>query len=118
VCVPGCTVDECFEGRPPIQREIYERLLAHLATLGPVHIDAVRVGIFLKTDRKLAEVRPKARSLSLELVLPRAMAHPRVVRTITIAADRVAHVVKLPGLDDVDDEVREMLTQAYNHATD
>jgi hypothetical protein len=46
------------------------------------------------------------------------MAHPRVVRTITIAADRVAHVVKLPGLDDVDDEVREMLTQAYNHATD
>src|SRR5690349_8434546 len=67
VCLPGNTVDESFEGRPPVQREIYELLMAHLSTLGPVHVDAVRVGLFLKSARKFAEVRPRARSLSLWL---------------------------------------------------
>jgi hypothetical protein len=43
-----------------------------------VHADAVRVGVFLKHERKLAEVGPMARSLSLELVLPRRVDDTRV----------------------------------------
>ncbi|TMR10026.1 hypothetical protein ETD86_41150 [Nonomuraea turkmeniaca] len=62
VCVPGCTVDETFAPYPPVYREIYDRLVERL---GPIHDDAVRVGVFLKSERKFAEVRPKARSLSL-----------------------------------------------------
>jgi hypothetical protein len=71
VCVPGGTIDESFAGRPPVQREIFDTLLAYLRTLGPVHIDAVRVDVFLYSDRKLAEVRPRTRSLALIVVLPR-----------------------------------------------
>ncbi len=73
VCVPGCTVDECFAPWPPLWRDIYDAIWEHLASLGPVHADAVKVGVFLLSDRKLAEVRPKARSLSLELLLPRTV---------------------------------------------
>jgi len=113
VCVPGCTVDDVFAGRPATQRLIYNALMDHLATLGPVHEDAVRVGVFLKRVRKLAEVRPKARNLSVEIVLPRTIDHPRVARTIRIAGDRVVHIVKLTRLDQVDDELRGWLTEAY-----
>jgi hypothetical protein len=74
--VPACTVDECFAGRPPVQRAIYDTMVAHLTTLGPVHEDAVGVGVFLKHDGKLAEVRPKAKSVSLALALPRQIDHP------------------------------------------
>lgn len=116
VCVPGCTVDECFAGRPPVQREIYDALVGYLDTLGPVHVDAVGVGVFLKRSHKLAEVRPKARALSLELVLPRVLDHPRISRTIRISADRVVHVVKLTSTSDVDAEVRDWLTEAYDAA--
>jgi hypothetical protein len=35
-----------------------------LGRLGPVHEDAVNVGIFLKNDRKIAEFRPRVRSSS------------------------------------------------------
>ena len=70
VCVPGSTVDETFAHRPE-QKPIYEAIIEHLRTLGPVHEDAVKVGVFLKRQRKLAEVRPMARSLSVNLVLPR-----------------------------------------------
>src|SRR5439155_8592160 len=58
VCVPGNSVDECFATRPPYQREIFEVLMEYLDTLGPVHLDAVRVGVFLKRERTFAEVRP------------------------------------------------------------
>jgi hypothetical protein len=73
-------VDECFAGRPPGQRAIYDLLEAHLRALGPLHVDTVRVGVFLKHQRKLAEVRPKSRWLSLEVVLPRPVEDPRVAR--------------------------------------
>ncbi|MQA85086.1 MAG: hypothetical protein GEV03_10795 [Streptosporangiales bacterium] len=113
VCVPGCSVDECFAGRPPGQRAIYDALIAHLTALGPVHEDAVGVGVFLKRERKLAEVRPKARSLSLEFVLPRTIDHPRISRKIPGAGGRTVHFVKLTSVDDVDDQVRDWLTEAY-----
>jgi hypothetical protein len=55
--VPGCTVDRSFQGRPAVQRAIYDALITHLRTLGPVHEDAVAVGVFLLHERKFAEVR-------------------------------------------------------------
>lgn len=116
VCVPGLTVDECFAQWPPIEREIYDAVIAFLATLGPVHVDAVRVGVFLKRDRKLAELRPKARCLSLQLVLPRQVDHPRIARTIRVSGERVVHVVKLTRVEDVDEQVRAWLTEAYADA--
>jgi hypothetical protein len=117
VCVPGCSVDETFAGRDPVQRAIYEELMAHLTTLGPVHADAVRVGVFLKSDRKLAEVRPMARSLSLALTLPRVLQDGRIARRIRLSGDRTVHVVRLRSVADVDDQVRDWLTEAYDGAT-
>lgn len=116
VCVPGCTVDESFAGRPPVQRAIYDAVITYLRTIGPVHEDAVTVGVFLKHERKLAEVRPMAKSLSLALFLPRKIDHPRFSRYIGVSDDRIVHVVKLTAIDDVDDEVRDWLTEAYDFA--
>jgi hypothetical protein len=116
--VPGGTVDESFAGRPRVQRDIYEELLAHLGRQGPVHVDAVRVGVFLASDRKLAEVRPQARALSLALFLPGSVEHARIARRIRVSADRTVHVIKLYTLADVDDDLRAWLTEAYAAATD
>jgi uncharacterized protein DUF5655 len=115
-CVPGGSVADTFAGRPPVQRSIYDALTAHLSMLGPVHADAVRVGVFLKRERTLAEVRPMARSLSVNIVLPRMVDDPRVVRTIRVTGDRTVHVLRLHRVDDVDDQVRDWLTEAYDAA--
>jgi hypothetical protein len=101
-----------FAGRPPVQRAIYDAVYAHLASLGPVHADAVRVGVFLKHERKLAELRPKARGLSLALFLPRPVDDARIARTIR-ASDRIVHFVTLTALHDVDGQVRGWLSEAY-----
>jgi Domain of unknown function (DUF5655) len=118
VCVPGCTVDRSFHGRPPVQRAIYDAMIAHLRTLGPVHEDAVTVGVFLLHERKFAEVRPMARKLSLYLFLSRTIDHPRVSRQSRISADRFWLVVRLESVDEVDDDIRAWLTEAYWAAGD
>lgn len=111
--MPGCTVEESFAPWPPAWREIYDRLIEHLATLGPVHEDAVSVGVFLKNERKFAEVRPKARSLELALVLDHPVDDPRFARIMPGGAGRTWHFLKFTGVTDVDDQVRGWLTEAY-----
>lgn len=118
VCVPGNTVDETFTGHPPAYRQAFDAVLAHLRTLGPVHLDAVKVGVFLKADRKLAEVRPRARSLNLLFALPRNLDDPRIASRMKGSATRTWYVVKLTGPSDVDGPVRAWLTEAYDDATD
>jgi hypothetical protein len=117
-CIPGCTVDAAFAGRPARFRRVYDAILGHLLTLGPVHEDAVSVGVFLKRDRKLAEVRPRTRDVSLALYLPRPLADPRFSRVLNRGAPRVVHVLPLRAEADVDDQVRDWLTEAFQHASD
>jgi Domain of unknown function (DUF5655) len=109
-CVPGVTVDAVLK---PGYRAVYDAILDHLSTLGPLHEDAVSVGVFLKRQTKFAEVRPMARALSLDLVLPATINSPRVTRTITISAGRIVHVIRLTAVSDVDDELKDWLTTAY-----
>ncbi len=117
MCVPGCTPEETFAGHNPVYPEIYAEIVACLESLGPVHADAVKVGVFLKSTRKLAEIRPKARSLTLWLALPHAVTSPRIARQERTSADTVYHVLKLNSVSDVDEELREWLTIAYDFAT-
>jgi hypothetical protein len=116
VCVPGCTLDETFAGRPPVQREIYDSIQDFLESLGPVHLDVVSVGVFLKVERKLGEIRPMARALSVAFVLPRTVHDARITRTFGAGGDRVWHVMRLTDPSQVDDQVRDWLTEAYDAA--
>ena len=116
-CVPGGTVEQTFAGRPQSYVDAFWTIMAHLESLGPVHVDAVGVGVFLKSDRKLAEIRPMARSLNVWLLVPHPI-HSGRVRNVRASTDRTASVVKIQGPSDVDDELRAWLTEAYDAATD
>ncbi len=118
VCAPGITVEELLGRHPDWVGEIYAAIIAHFDDLGPVHEDAVDVGIFLKSDRKLAEFRPRVRSAQLALFLPERRDDPRINRSIPTGADRFAHLIKLTSVDQVDDQLRQWLSEAYDFNTD
>ena len=113
VCVPGISVDDAFAGYPKAWREIYAGIVEHLRTLGPFHEDGVSVGVFLKRQRKFAEVRPMARALTLELVLPQALVSVKVMRHVRLSPTRVVHVIRLTTMDDIDFDLRGLLDEAY-----
>ena len=117
-CVPGCTVNETFAGHSPAQRAVYDAIIGHVRSLGPVHEDAVGVGVFLKRDRKLAEVRPRSRDVSLALYLPRTVHDPRIARVLGPGSPRVVHVLLLRAATEVNAQLRDWLTEAFLHASD
>ena len=115
VCVPGIDVDQAFEAHPPWQRDVYEALVQPLRALGELHEDAVGVGVFLKRQRKLAEVRPLVTLLKVAAFLPAEVPSPAVVRRAPLG-DRVLHVVNLRSLDDVDTDLADLLLEAWEDA--
>jgi hypothetical protein len=118
VCVPGITVDDLLTRHPRWVSEIYGAVIGHLKTLGPVHEDAVNVGIFLKSDRKIASFRPRVRSVLLSVFLPYELTDPRIARALPVAAGRIAHMINLTSADQVDNQLQEWLTEAYDFNTD
>jgi hypothetical protein len=117
-CLPGNSVDTTFRGRSPEQRAVYDAIVAFVRTIGPVHEDAVQVGVFLKAERKLAELRPKSKWLSCNLYLPHAIDDGRVARSLRLSSTRVLSEVKLRAVDDVDDQLCAWLSEAYDAASD
>lgn len=107
------SLDEYFSTGPAHERPVFDAVMDHLAGVGPVHVEPVSVGIFLKRDRTFAQLRPMQRWVALSFSLPRAVRHPRISRTPIPHGGRWHHVVNVRGPDDLDDEVLGWLTEAY-----
>jgi Domain of unknown function (DUF5655) len=78
----------------------------------------VEVGIFLKSDRTIAQFRPQVRSAQLWIFLPDPREDRRISRVVATGADRYVHLVKLTVPADVDEQVRAWLTESYDANTD
>ena len=115
-CSPGLTIDEYFATGPAHERPVYDAVMAHLATVGPVHADVVSVGIFLKNPRKFAELRPMQRWVAGSCWLGRPVRHPTIVRKVVNYGGRYWHTANVTGPDDVDDALRALLAESYRDA--
>ena len=112
-CAPAMSLEEYFVTGPERERPIYEAVKAHLDTLGPVHVEPVSVGIFIKAPKLVAQLRPMTRWVALSFSLPRRVQHPRISRKPIPHGGLYHHVVNLTGPDDIDDSIRAWLTEAY-----
>ena len=92
-------------------RAVYDTILARLRESGPVHEDAVTVGVFLKARRKIAEVRPMVRSVKVHLFLPRPVPGAQQATSSTW------WLTVSITTDEVPTEVMELLDEAYDTAT-
>ena len=113
-CAPAMPLDEYLATGPPHERAIVEAVLQVLEeSVGPVHIEPVSVGVFLKRAATFAELRPKVRWEALSFTLPRRLTDPRIARRIEGTGTRLWHVVNLRTPEDVDEHVRDWLVEAY-----
>jgi hypothetical protein len=87
--------------------------MAHLATLGPVHVEPVSVGIFIKKSGSFLELRPMVRWVALSFRVPRRIQDRRIARKPFAAGRLTFHVVNLRGPEDLDEVVRAWLTESY-----
>lgn len=115
-CAPGLSLDEYFATGPAHERPVFDAVMRHLAAVGPVHVDPVSVGVFLKNPRKFAELRPMRRWVALSFFLRRVATHRTIVRKVVGYHSRYLHVANLAGPDDLDASLGALLTEAYHDA--
>jgi hypothetical protein len=106
-------LEEYFAMGPEFERPVFEAVVGHLETVGPVHVEPVSVGVFIKKDGGFVELRPMRKWVALSFPLRRRVEHPKIARKPIVAGARIFHVVNLRGPEDVDAEVRDWLTEAY-----
>ncbi len=107
------TLEEYFSTGPERERPIFDAVMARLAPVGPIHVEPVSVGIFLKRSRTFAELRPKQRWVALSFSLRRRVEHPLITRKVELYHGRYFHVVNLRRAEDLDERIVGWLTESY-----
>ncbi len=117
-CEPGLSLDEYFATGPAHERPVFDAVMAHLATVGPVHADVVSVGIFLKNPRTFAQLRPLDRWVAVWFGLGRRTSHRTIRRKVLEDGGRYWHVANVATPEDLDADLKALLTEAYETALD
>ncbi len=104
---------EYFATGPERERAIFEAVIGHLESLGPMHVEPVSVGIFIKSRGSFVQLRPKVNWVALHFPMAHRIDHPRISRKPIVSGRRIHHVVNLPDAADVDDQVCAWLTASF-----
>jgi hypothetical protein len=112
-CAPAMALEEYFATARELERPIFEAVVAHLEQVGAVHVEFVQVGILFKRRRTFAELRPRRNRVVLSLLLSRPLQHARIVKTWRGPGLRMAFFIDLRHPAEVDEDVRDWLTEAY-----
>jgi hypothetical protein len=107
------SLEEYFATGPERERPIFEAVLHHLEAVGPVHVEPVSVGIFLKRSRSFAELRPMRDWVAVSFSLPYQAQHPRIIRKVQSYGRGYFHVANVRSPADLDAQVLQWLTEAY-----
>jgi hypothetical protein len=109
-CAPAMTIEEYFSTGPPFERPIFEAVMAGLDDrVGPIHVEPVSVGIFLKRARGFCELRPKTKWVAVGFAMPRTLHSSRLSRKVVDSW----HVVNVRTPEEIDDELLDWLAEAY-----
>jgi hypothetical protein len=106
-----------FDKSDPAVRAIYERLLIRVRRIGPVVAEQNKTSIHLKSRATFAGVHPLKSRLDLNIVSAAPIRDPRVKTRNRVSASRYHNVVSLNTPRDVDTQLIEWLTSAYDLAS-
>jgi hypothetical protein len=111
--VPAADLDDWLAGRPPLVREVLDRVAAALGSYDDVVFEATKAAVMVKRSRTFAEVKPRRASVELGFIVSRHIDDARIAGTFDLTKKRIVHRVELTDGADIDDQLREWLTEAY-----
>ncbi len=110
------SLNEYFATGPAFERPIFDAVKGYLVTLGPIHIEPVSVGIFIKKGGSFVELRPMTKWVAMSFSLPRRIQHRQIARKPIITGSRVFHIVNVSSPADLTEPVKGWLAEAYAFA--
>ncbi len=108
------TVEEYFSTGPPHERPVFDAVIDFLTSLGPIHIEPVSVGIFLKKEGSFMQLRPKTKWVAVSFSLDRQAQHPLIKRKSMPYSGRYHHVANVASPDQIDDALLDLIAESYD----
>ncbi len=116
-CVPAADLGDWLAGRPALVGEVVAAVRSVVDALGDdVRLEATKSAVMVKRSRTFAEVKPRKESVELSFIVSRRVADPRVTGTLDLTSTRIVHTVRMTSASELDDQVRQWLTEAYDQS--
>ena len=109
----SASVSQHFEGKDPIVRSIYDRILAGSRKFGAVIEEPKKTSIHLVNKSAFAGVVTRKNALVLNIKSAAPIRHKRIARTEKVSASRFHQELKLTSPDEVDPLLLGWLQEAY-----
>lgn len=107
------TVQQHFDGKPQVVRDIYDTLLAVSREWGPVEEDPKKTSIHLNRNSAFAGVSTRLAHLIVTVKSTSNIASPRMKKREQASANRWYCEIKLSSPDEIDHELIDWLRQSY-----
>ena len=106
-------LDHHFTGKPPEIRALFDAVVAAIQDIGPVEVLPEKTRIAFHVRMSFAQVTPRRAWLDGHIVLARRLESSRFRSVQTFSPRNHLHAFRLETLDDIDDEFRGWLAEAY-----
>ena len=107
------TVSDHFVNKNPAVRALYDQLVALLRTFGPIEEDPKKTSIHLNRNSALAGVETRKDYLLLNVKSSHPINSSRIEKSEQISAKRFHHKVRISSPNDLDEELKTWLEEAY-----
>jgi hypothetical protein len=112
-CAPLGDLERHFDGKSPLVRQTFDRVLEAVCAIGPVSVLPQKTRIAFHVRMSFAAFMPRSRWLDGHLVLARRIASPRFRRIDVYSPRNVVHAFRLTSPAEVDAEFTAWLAEAY-----
>ena len=107
------TVNDHFINKDASVRALYDQLVLLLQSFGPIQEDPKKTSIHLNRKSALAGVETRKDYLLLNIKSNHAIKNPRIVKAEQVSAKRFHHKVRISSPNDLDEELKTWLEEAY-----
>lgn len=108
------TVSQHFEGKDPVVKSIYDRLLKESRKFGKVIEEPKKTSIHLVNKSAFAGVATQKVALVLNIKSSSPIKHARIKKSEQLSASRYHQEIKLASSDEVDALLIGWLKEAYS----
>jgi hypothetical protein len=107
------TLSAHFRGKKPEIRRLFDAVVTAIRDIGPVRILPEKSRIAFQVRMSFAQLTPRKQWIDGHVILARRLEHPRFRRIETFSPRNHLHAFRLSAPQDVDDELRAWLAEAY-----
>ena len=107
------SVSDHFVNKDPSVRALYDQLVSMVRAFGLVEEDPKKTSIHLNRRSALAGVETRKHYFLLTIKSDHPITNPRIEKTERISAKRFYHKVRISSAEDLDEELKGWLKEAY-----